>query len=86
MYFISNARRKQIASSVKISKGVVAKYVSLAAASGFDRPTICSLEETAPEQRSFVPCGHRNMEARYGRIYHKMYRKGVKLMLLWEKY
>jgi transposase len=79
---------EQIASALKVSKGVVAKYVGLAAAAGLDWPTVCSLEETALEQRLLVrperPSNY--VVPDYGRIHHELRRKGVTLMLLWEEY
>ena len=79
---------EQIASSLQISKGVVAKYVGLAAAAGLDWPTICSLEEAALERRLLVRPERRSAYAvpEYGRIHHEMRRKGMTLMLLWEEY
>ena len=79
---------EQIASSLQISKGVVAKYVGLAAAAGLDWPTVCTLEEAALEQRLLVrperPSSYATPD--YGRIHHEMRRKGMTLMLLWEEY
>ena len=40
---------QQIALALNVSKGVVTKYVGLAAAAGLDWPTICLLEEAALE-------------------------------------
>jgi transposase len=78
----------QIASSLKVSKGVVAKYVGLAAAAGLDWPTVCSLDEAALEQRLLVrperPSAY--VVPDYGRIHQELQRKGMTLMLLWEEY
>jgi transposase len=78
----------QIASSLQISKGVVTKYVGLAAAVGLDWATICTLEETALEQRLLGQPERQSSYAipDYGRIHHEMRRKGMTLMLLWEEY
>ena len=79
---------EQIASALKISKGVVAKYVGLAAAAGLDWPTVCLLDEAALEQRLLVRPERASAYAvpDYGRIHHEMRRKGMTLMLLWEEY
>lgn len=42
---------ERIAGSMGISKGVVAKYASLAAAAGLDWPTVERLSEAALERR-----------------------------------
>lgn len=42
---------ERIAASLGISKGVVAKYVSLAAAAGLDWATVQSLSDTGLERR-----------------------------------
>lgn len=39
---------ERIAEALGISKGVVAKYASVAAAAGLDWPTVRGLSETAP--------------------------------------
>ncbi len=80
---------EQVAAALKISKGVVAKYVGLAAAAGLDWPAICALDETALEQRLLAkPAPPLSAYAvpDYGRIHHELRRKGMTLMLLWEEY
>ena len=79
---------EQIASALKISKGVVAKYVGLAAVAGLDWQTVCLLDEAALEQRLLVRPERPSAYAvpDYGRIHHEMRRKGMTLMLLWEEY
>src|SRR6266851_2892421 len=80
---------EQIAAALKISKGVVTKYVGLANAAKLDWPTICSLDETALEQRLLArpePPLSAYAVPDYGRIHHEMRRKGMTLMLLWEEY
>lgn len=42
---------ERVAASLNISKGVVAKYTSLAAAAGLDWPTVERLSEAALERR-----------------------------------
>ena len=45
---------QQIAAALGISKGVVTKYVGLAAAAGLDWPAIQDVEETALEHQLIV--------------------------------
>jgi len=79
---------EQIAIALKVSKGVVAKYTSLAAAAGLDWATISDLEESELEQRLQVRGGQSSAYVipNYGRIHQELRRKGVTLMLLWEEY
>ena len=79
---------QQIALALNVSKGVVAKYVGLAAAAGLDWPTICLLEEAALEQRLLVRTERSPayVVPDYGQIHQELRRKGVTLMLLWEEY
>ncbi|MBW8072306.1 MAG: IS21 family transposase [Ferrovum sp.] len=79
---------EQIASALKISKGVVTKYVGLATAAGLDWSTIQSLDEAGLEKRllsSFRRANNR-VSPDYGRIHQELRRKGMTLMLLWEEY
>jgi hypothetical protein len=68
-----------------VSKGVVAKYVGLAATAGLDWAQVQDLDEAALERRLLAspekPHGH----VQYGRIHHELRRKGMTLMLLWEE-
>ncbi|MEO6354017.1 MAG: IS21 family transposase, partial [Burkholderiaceae bacterium] len=79
---------ERIAAALGISKGVVAKYVGLAAAAGLDWPAVQSLDEAALERQLLVapekPRDH--VQPDYGRIHHELRRKGVTLMLLCEEY
>ena len=80
---------ERIASSLGISKGVVAKYVGLAAAAGLDWVTVQALSDTALERR--VVQGRTDRPSHYqlpdyGRIHQELRRKGMTLMLLWEEY
>ncbi len=45
---------QQIATALGISKGVVTKYVGLAAAAGLDWPTVLALDEAALERGLLV--------------------------------
>jgi transposase len=86
--FDAKLSHEQIAAALRISKGVVAKYVSLATAAGLDWTTVRSLDEAALEQRLLSKPAKRSAYAMpdYGRIHHELRRKGMTLMLLWEEY
>ena len=79
---------QQIAAALGISKGVVTKYVGLAAAAGLDWPAIQDVDETALEHQLIVmperPRDHAQPD--YGRLHQELRRKGMTLMLLWEEY
>ena len=78
---------EQIAAALRISKGVVAKYVGLANAAGLEWPAVQVLDEAELEKRLLAkpvrPSGH--VLPDYGRIHQELRRKGVTLMLLWEE-
>jgi len=80
---------ERIADALGISKGVVAKYASLAAAAGLDWPTVQSLTETALERH--LVGGRADRPSQYvppdfGRVHQELRRKGMTLMLLWQEY
>ncbi len=79
---------EQIAAALGISKGVVTKYVGLAAAAGLDWPAVQGCDEAALERRLLVappkPRGH--VQPDFGRLHQELRRKGMTLMLLWEEY
>ncbi|MGI9376187.1 IS21 family transposase [Eoetvoesiella caeni] len=79
---------QRIATALGISKGVVAKYVSLAAAADLDWPTVQALDEAALERRLLVapeqPRDH--VQPDYGRLHQALRGKGMTLMLLWEEH
>jgi transposase len=79
---------EQIAGALGISKGVVTKYVGLAAAAGLDWPTVQDSDEITLERRLLVaPQKLRNhVQPDYGRLHQELRRKGMTLMLLWEEY
>jgi len=77
-----------IGRSLSISKGVVAKYVSLAAAGGLDWATVAGLSEAELERRLL---GRSADDARiaspdFARVHVELRRKGVTLTLLWQEY
>ena len=79
---------EQIAGSLGISKGVVAKYVGLAAAAGLTWPDVQACDEITLERRLLAapqrPRSH--VQPDYGRAHQELRRKGMTLMLLWEEY
>jgi transposase len=79
---------EQIAGALGISKGVVTKYVGLAAAAGLDWPEVQDADEVTLERRLLVaPQKPRNhVQPDYGRLHQELRRKGMTLMLLREEY
>jgi len=77
-----------IARSLSISKGVVAKYLGLAAAAGLDWQATAELDEAALERRLLgrSVAETRVIEADFARVHIELRRKGVTLMLLWQEY
>lgn len=79
---------ERIAASLGLSKGVVAKYVSLAAAAQLDWSTIQNLDE-GTLQRRLLSAPDKLSEfvfVDYGRVHQELRRKGMTLMLLWEEF
>jgi transposase len=77
-----------IARNLGLSKGVVAKYLSLAGAAGLDWQATAELDEASLERRLL---GHsiahsRVVEPDFARMHIELHRKGVTLMLLWQEY
>lgn len=78
-----------VATSLSISKGVVAKYASLAAASGLtDWAAVAGLGEAELERRLFGASADERavVVPDYARVHLELRRKGVTLMLLWQEY
>jgi transposase len=79
---------EQIAAALAVSKGVVTKYVGLAAAAGLDWETVREWDERQllarllPRSASAMPY----VQPDFGRIHQELSRKGVTLLLLWEEY
>ena len=80
--------QRQCALALGISKGVVAKYLTAAAAAGLDWASIEPLDETALEQRLFPSrCApHKAALPDLAAMHQELSRKGVTLMLLWQEY
>ena len=86
--FDAKLSHEQIATALGISKGVVAKYASLAAAAGLDWDSASQLTEAALEAR-LLPRPVRRTDyvlPDYGYLHRELRRKGMTLMLLWEEY
>ena len=78
-----------IARSLNISKGVVAKYLKLAAHAGLDWPLPEDLDDAALEKRLYRQAAARAptfAEPDYAQVHQELKRKGVTLLLLWEEY
>jgi hypothetical protein len=79
---------EQVAATLKISKGVVAKYLRLATAAGLDWDTVQAWSEqqlsTALQPRSLASLPV--IVPDWGRVHRELDRKGVTLMLLWQEY
>jgi len=86
--FDAGLSHERIAASLGISKGVVAKYIGLAAAAGLDWPTIAALDETGLQRRLLAAPVRASgfVLPEYGRIHQELRRKGMTLMLLWEEH
>ena len=79
---------ERIAASLGLSKGVVTKYVSLAAAARLDWSTIQNLDE-GTLQRRLLSVPDKPSEfvfVDYGKVHQELRRKSMTLMLLWEEH
>ena len=79
---------EQIARALKLSKGVVSKYISRAVQAGIVWPDAATLDETELEQRLFPRTANRLAIAApdCAWIHQELKHKGVTLQLLWEEY
>ena len=80
---------ESIARALNISKGVVAKYLKLAADVGLGWPLPADLDDGALERRLYSQPSARAsafVEPDYARVHQELKRKGVTLTLLWEEY
>lgn len=77
-----------ISRSLSISKGAVAKYVSLAAAVRLDWDEVAGLGEAELERRLLGRGAELSkvVEPDFGRVHVELRRKGVTLTLLWQEY
>ena len=78
-----------IARALKISKGVVAKYLRLASTAGLTWPIPETLDDSALEKLLYRQGNAREptfAEPDYALVHQELKRKGVTLTLLWEEY
>lgn len=85
-------KQHQVAASVRLSQGVVSKYLALARAASLGWPLPPDLDDLALDQLLF-PAAHRKNEATlrfappdFAILHAQLKRKGVTLQLLWEEY
>lgn len=89
LHFDSKLSQHQIAASLKISSGVVNKYISLARAAALSWP-MDPLDDKAlrallrPYKDTAKPCIF--VEPDYSSIHQELKQKGVTLLLLWQEY
>jgi len=79
---------ERIAAALKLSKGAVQKYISLASAAGLDWETVRDWDERKLEATLLPRAPSRSpfVEPDWGRIRRELDRKGVTLLLLWQEY
>jgi transposase len=81
---------RQIAACLKLSVGVISKYLALAAAAGLSWPLPDSMDDAAISRAVMLtpasPPGGAYAEPDYAAIHTQLKRKGVTLRLLWEEY
>jgi len=78
-----------IARALKLSKGVVAKYVRLASAAGLTWPIPDTLDDASLEKLLYRQAVARELtfaEPDYAVVHQELKKKGVTLTLLWEEY
>lgn len=79
---------ERIAETLKVSKGVVAKYLALASAAGLDWQTVRDWDEKQLASRLLPRSAEATpyVQPDWGRIHRELDRKGMTLILLWEEY
>ena len=79
---------ERTAAALNLSKGVVAKYVTLANAAGLDWAQTQALDDTALHNRLLGTPQRTSafVQPDYGRMHQELRRKGMTLMLLWEEH
>lgn len=79
----------EIARALRISKGVVAKYLRLAKAHGLGWPLPADLGDEALEALLYPSTSQRELGYAvpdYAQVHQELKRKGVTLQLLWQEY
>ena len=84
----SDLSHERIAQALSISKGVVAKYLSLASAAGLQWQDSAELDEAGLERRLLGRslADTQVVEPDFARVHIELRRKGLTLMLLWQEY
>lgn len=81
---------ERIARALKVSKGVVAKYVKAAQVAGLDWPQLQQMDDEALERRLSLRhgrgAGHGHVMPDFAHVHRELKRNGVTLALLWEEY
>jgi len=80
---------RKIARALRISVGVVSKYVTYAAAANLDWAAAAGLDDAQIEARLYPPAAPASVlrvPPDCGWIHTELRRKGVTLQLLWEEY
>ena len=79
---------ERTAAALNLSKGVVAKYVTLANAAGLDWAQIQALDDTALHNRLLGTPQRASafVQPDYGRMHQELRRKGMTMMLLWQEH
>lgn len=90
LHFDSKLSQHQIAASLKISSGVVNKYISLAKAASLSWPLASELDDKAlrallrPHKEAIKQGAF--VEPDYPSIHQELKKKGITLLLLWQEY
>jgi transposase len=84
--FAGGLSLERTAASLDISKGAVAKYVSLAQAAGLDWAMIQDMDEVELEARLRPSSVGPWVERDFASMHRELGRKGLTLMLLWQEY
>ena len=79
---------RQIAASLKLSVGVISKYINAAEEAGLSWPLPEGMDESTLEARLFPPTtvAREHVMPDCALIHQELRRKGVTLLLLWEEY
>ena len=79
---------ERTAAALNLSKGVVAKYVTLANAAGLDWAQTQALDDTALHNRLLGTPQRTSafVQPDYGRMHQELRRKGMTMMLLWQEH
>ena len=86
--FETKLSHERTAAALNLSKGVVAKYVTLANAAGLDWAQTQALDDTALHNRLLATPQRTSafVQPDYGRMHQELRRKGMTMMLLWQEH